>query len=101
MAESFLGVANLRLSSSSSSPQCCSDPGRTLEVNCCFRGFLRGLGWRFWSSVDPVSRSPVMPGEEVADNVVDPDEELPASSFRLSGLGGGVSVEKRLFEIRV
>ena len=37
------------------------------------------------------SRSPVMPGEDVADNVVDPDEELPASSFRLSGLGGGVS----------
>ena len=32
-----------------------------------------------------------MPGEDVADNVVDPDEELPASSFRLSGLGGGVS----------
>ena len=27
----------------------------------------------------------------MADNVVDPDEELPASSLRLSGLGGGVS----------
>ena len=32
-----------------------------------------------------------LPGDEVADRVVEPDEELTASSFRLSGLGGGVS----------
>ena len=32
-----------------------------------------------------------LPGDEVAERVVEPDEELPASSFRLSGLGGGVS----------
>lgn len=61
------------------------------------RGFLRlGLGWitggcgsslpeRFALSVPP------SPGEDVAERVVDPEEELPASSFRLSGLGGGVS----------
>ena len=32
-----------------------------------------------------------IPGDEVADNVVEPEEELPASSLRLSGRGGGVS----------
>ena len=34
-----------------------------------------------------------LPGDEVADRVVEPDEELPASSLRLSGLGGGVSAK--------
>ena len=32
------------------------------------------------------ARSPGIPGEEVADSVVDPELELPASSFLLSGL---------------
>ena len=41
------------------------------------------------SSPSPPERlalSPGIPGEEVADSVVDPELELPASSFLLSGL---------------
>lgn len=44
------------------------------------------------SPPDMLARSPTaIPGDEVADNVVEPEEELPASSLRLSGRGGGVS----------
>ena len=32
-----------------------------------------------------------IPGEDVAESVVEPEEELPASSFLLSGRGGGES----------
>ena len=39
-----------------------------------------------------------IPGDEVADNVVEPEEELPASSFRLSGRRGGVS---EIFQINI
>ena len=40
-----------------------------------------------------ISNNEFLPGDEVADRVVEPDEELPASSLRLSGLGGGVSAK--------
>jgi len=67
-----------------------------LEVKVCFLGFFLGLGWRLGkvdsSPPDKLARSAMAsPGEDVADKVVDPEDELPASSFRLSGLGGGVS----------
>ena len=38
------------------------------------------------SPPERLARSPGIPGEEVADKVVDPELELPASSFLLSGL---------------
>ena len=44
---------------------------------------------RVCSSPSPperLARSPGIPGDEVADKVVDPELELPASSLRLSGL---------------
>ena len=83
-------------SSSGSGPHCCSDPGLTeVRFRVCFRGFFRGLGCRFWSSgpdkFAPPRSVPGIPGDEVAERVVDPEEELPASSLRESGRGGGVS----------
>ena len=38
------------------------------------------------SPPERLARSPGRPGDEVADKVVDPELELPASSFLLSGL---------------